>query len=392
MRGSWLVGIATLALGCTSPEREPTSASDRAAATVDVIVWEPDAVPVWSTSSEPVLEIGGDAGFARVTEGSFLGDGSFVVLDVTLQEVRLYDAATGRVMPVGTQGEGPGEYDFPTRVWAGPADSIYVWDAGLRRASVYSPDRTFARSVKVSPVDQAYPVAAGPFPDGDWLIGFHRQGPEPSPGTRRGTTVHWRVTDVAGNPSDALAVTAGSEVFGVSWEGRPTTVPVVFGATSEAAPLANGVVVVGTADPAWRVYDKSGRLRRIIEGRLPTEHVRPGDRARVSARRIDQAPPGTDLAAWRQLFQAMVFAETFPRFGDLRVSRNGEIWLERFSPDWEPVDAWWIFAPTGDVLGSVELPPGFTLLAVSGDQLLGVALDQFDVPVLRVFGLRRDSV
>ncbi len=365
--------------------------SDADGATAEVLLWAPGDVPSWFVDPEPTLEIAGDAGFARVTKGGLLSDGSFVALDIGLQEVRRYDASTGRVTVVGAKGEGPGEYENPFGVWVGPQDSIYVWDAGLRRASVFAPDGVFARSLNVPPTDMAFPVAAGPLPGGDWLIGFHRGAPDPSPGARRSTSVQWRVTDVTGKPGDVFTVTSGSEMVGIEWQGRASIIPVVFGGTTKAAPLATGIVLVGTSEPGWRLFDRSGRLQRVIQSRVPAVAVTASDRAQFSAYRMKSPPAGADLVAWRQFFDSPIYADSFPRFEGLKVSRDGEIWLEEFRPVWEPIASWWVFSSTGQVLSRVELPQGFTLLAVLGGQLLGVTLDEFDVPVLQILRFTRDS-
>jgi hypothetical protein len=63
------------------------------------------------------------------------------------------------------------------------------------------------------------------------------------------------------------------------------------------------------------------------------------------------------------------------------IGADGQIWL-RGEELGEPVVEWRILSGTGDVIGTVELPSGFTMLFARGRQVWGTENDELDVPYI----------
>lgn len=123
--------------------------------------------PRWQLSAEPSLEIGVVEGRpAYQLYGAIssvrLDDGRIVVLNAGSHELRIYDA-DGRILgAVGREGEGPGEFRSPVRLYRLGRDSVMVYDRGNARFSVHTVDGTFVRT-------EPAPLGPGRFPYDEWL-------------------------------------------------------------------------------------------------------------------------------------------------------------------------------------------------------------------------------
>ncbi len=111
---------------------------------------------------------GGPKSFGRVMDATFDTRGRIIVADDLNHEVKVFSANGEYVGTVGREGRGPGEFQSPWVVATGPADSLFVWDSGLARISVFSPNLEFARSMPVPP----YWLLTGIefLPDGNLLV------------------------------------------------------------------------------------------------------------------------------------------------------------------------------------------------------------------------------
>ena len=69
-----------------------------------------------------------------------LSDGRVIVVDARELTLRLLDFRTGTATIIGRNGAGPGEYRWPTRLYALPGDSTLLQDAALGRLMIIGPD------------------------------------------------------------------------------------------------------------------------------------------------------------------------------------------------------------------------------------------------------------
>ena len=108
-----------------------------------------DLVPVWELG-EPVLQIGsvdaeGPTQFGQLSDARLLSGGRLAVLDGGARELR-YFAPDGRhIVTAGRSGAGPGEFRWPTHVFALDADSVRVFDGAGNRFSIFDPSGKFVR-------------------------------------------------------------------------------------------------------------------------------------------------------------------------------------------------------------------------------------------------------
>ncbi len=125
---------------------------------------------VWSLSQGPLLEIGvreGDEPYQlhRASGSVLLDDGRIVVANAGSQELRFFDSEGRFLSAVGGDGEGPGEFRFPTRVRRVGEDSLQVWDQRLQRVSFFDFQGEYLGSGRVTPTAEIM------FPGDEWLLG-----------------------------------------------------------------------------------------------------------------------------------------------------------------------------------------------------------------------------
>ncbi|MDX2260090.1 MAG: hypothetical protein SFU84_00155 [Gemmatimonadales bacterium] len=102
----------------------------------------------------------------KLEDATRFPDGRIALLDVDRRAVVFLDS-TGRTMGVvGRRGEGPGEFQFPSSVGRCQADSLYVWDRGLARVSIFSPTGSYVRELRPAVTGAVQP---GCLPDGKFV-------------------------------------------------------------------------------------------------------------------------------------------------------------------------------------------------------------------------------
>ena len=102
-----------------------------------------------------VFRVGSESGandaFAQVMDATLDHAGRLLVADGQNHRVAVFDARGRFVGYFGRQGRGPGEMEAPWALAVDAHDSIFVWDDGLARISVFGPDLRFRRSFAAPP-------------------------------------------------------------------------------------------------------------------------------------------------------------------------------------------------------------------------------------------------
>jgi hypothetical protein len=349
----------------------------------------------WTVDSAALVSLGGDerAGgpLLQVTDAIRLGDGRIVVASAGTQQIRFYGADGRLLRAVGRAGEGPGEFGAP--FWLGrlPGDSVAVWDAGLRRFSIFTPAGDFARAVRPAGSLGVFPQVIGVLPDGRFVIAAPTgaQG-LPSPGQPRRDTAAYVVVDSAGTVADTLGRFAGTEMVAM---GTPSTGfvlrPRPFGRQTVAA-VRDGRLYVSTGD-AYQVavYEPGGGLRALYRAdRRPV---------RVTRRDIDEyrrtlVTIGGNAQAREQsakLLEDVSFPAEMPPMTAMQVDSAGNLWLQAPQKPGEAESVWTVLDPAGRVLGTVCLPGGLNVRQIGGDWVLGVVVDADQVEHVRIHRLTR---
>ena len=120
----------------------------------DAIDIEPAAFPV-PLVMEEVFAIGSLNGehdaFGRVMDIAVDGRGRIFVADDALHHVKVFSADGRYEGTIGRQGEGPGEFNSPWNVSVDRTDSLFVWDVGRSRITIFTAELAYARSFVVPP-------------------------------------------------------------------------------------------------------------------------------------------------------------------------------------------------------------------------------------------------
>ena len=102
-----------------------------------------------------VLRIGSADGahdsFGRVTDVAFDRRGRVYVADDLNHHVVVFGPDGRFIATVGREGSGPGEFTHPWRVRVDANDTVFVWDMGAARMSVFGPDLRYRRSFATPP-------------------------------------------------------------------------------------------------------------------------------------------------------------------------------------------------------------------------------------------------
>lgn len=84
--------------------------------------------------------------FGNVNDVAFDSRGNLYVLDASASHVVVFDAKGKFVRMIGRQGDGPGEFGFPTALAVLPSGELVVNDAAKANLQVFSPDGEYRRS------------------------------------------------------------------------------------------------------------------------------------------------------------------------------------------------------------------------------------------------------
>lgn len=308
-------------------------------------------------------------------------DGRVWVGDTQAKEVRVYDSGGAFVTRFSRDGEGPGEVRNISGMAPAP-DGIGVLDARLARVTVFDEDGGVVRSFRVGrPYMIFQPGAAMAFDDGGR---FYDRTPLPSAPLT--DTIAVITYSPAGEPLDT-AVVAGMERddLVITHNGLPRmSFPRPFAPRPSLAFGPEGTVYFSRGDTyRIEVISPAGDTLRVIRREIRPRPI--GEEAREAAmadlaERYERAgtpmPPGIELP------------ETRPAIEDLRVDREGNLWvLTASDPSWKTLE-WAVHDPDGRYLGAIATPV-MNVMDIGEDYVAGVARDELGVPRVRVVPIRK---
>jgi len=385
-----LVTIAALlaAGGCARGNETPVGVTRHDSAGIEIVqnltpAWtEGDA---WTLASSPRLVIGEEEGdppyiFARIAGAVRLEDGRIVVGDGQSDEVRFFDPSGAYLFKVGREGEGPGEYTYLRHLDRCAGDSITAFDLNWP-VKVYDQQGNLGRETSLfEPGTHRTPYQLGCSRTGKFLItgwgvddlilGFYR------------TTAPVSLLDRDGTPIVSLGMFPSSERLGNEYGSSPHP----FGKTTVLAAGAEELYV-GTADEfEIRVFDLTGTPIRLIRG--PPQDRRITDDCLNAYRdaRLARADPNRRPAIEREI-RDMPMPDEFPAYGTIRLDRQGFLWVQQWRRPGATDARWWVFDPTGRMLGTVMFPANLDITEIGGDYVLGVVRDDLGVERVRLYDL-----
>ena len=336
----------------------------------------PAAEASWSVAARPSVRIGGDSGgsaamFTMAAQATRLGDGRIVVLEYTESELRFFDANGVHLRTVEGRGNGPREFEGAPTFVRLPGDTLLV--VALGRQVFFDPGGDYIRDERI---DARRHLSGNIEPcrmvtilsDGSFV------GCEVFPTGDSTGRYASRVGRVIRFPSDDAPVPLG--VYSEDYWGffQPFTW-IASGGSPPVVAIANNLAY------SIEVWHPDGHLSRII-------------------RRPDglRAPTSTEISAGAEHLER-AYGLSFrdrqppelvpPAFG-LTVGAAGDVWIRRepFVPDYEE-SVFDIFDRDGRFRGEVRFEGYFWLYEVGDDYVLGMRLDELDVPYVQLHRLDR---
>lgn len=388
-----LAALALLAVGCAGRDSGDPAFQVRDSAGVRIVEsrrpeWTAGAG--WTVDFDPLLdltEIGSGPGhqFERVAEGTRLRDGSIVVAERGASELRFFAADGSLQDRIGGEGQGPGEFERLNTVDSYRGDSLVAFDFGLGRITVLTPSRNVGRTSVIRD-NEVRIEDLEPLEDGEFAALFYpRSPPTDDRGRYRMTQTVTRVSEV-GEVTDSIATTPGHEGFLFErGDGRP-----LFARSAHIATRADEVYVGSADELAYEIHPTDGGRTSVVrvpgyDLALSEEEIERERQARLNEL-PDNAPPFI-----RTFVERLPGPERRPGNSDLIVNASGHVWLEEYKGESEKGDPsdWQVFTPGGEWLGTVRLPPRFTVFEIGDSYVLGKRLDRLDVEHVQVLDLDR---
>ncbi len=387
--------ILTLLAGCWGEATiDPDSYTVVDSAGVQIIE---SLSPAWGDvprriDSEPSLRIGqedeGPYQFAFLAEGLLLRDGTIVIPEFRAQEVRIFDSEGRHIRTFGQRGEGPGEFRNLSGVFEYSGDSLAAYDGRLRRTTIFSRTSGSHRTV-LNQVEGNYTVFGllrnGPFVLYNLGRGFR---PDLPPG------LQWTYTDiVAMDPSDGL-----SRVIATLPSREQLVDP--DGNTGLVIPPRWSIQAVAEEGFYWatpdryeiRFYDGEGRLQRIARRPVQPRAVEPSmidEYVEANLERVRRFEGEAAVPRYRTRYEEALFGEHVPLFWTAFVDGDQRLWVS--GPVWPslqgPPRQWSVFSKDGVWLGDLEAPERVRIVDSREDLVLGIWLDEMDVPYVQLHRL-----
>lgn len=342
-----LLGAAALLVGCGRSTGEADSA------------W---TVEEGALALEETLRLteGEDFYIGEIYDVAVREDGRIYVADGQAGHVKVFAADGTLLRTIGRQGEGPGEFRYPSRLELASGDSLYVMDA--RGVSVFSSEGDFEYAFSVvGGADAPRNMMIPPGKSGAFFAFF------PFPRQAAETTARTVVCHVGsdGEVGDTLFAVRPNQV---GPEGRP--LPFSRRALFDMGPeglmhhACSGSLHVAT-------YDQQGVKQRSIEIPFDPIPVRLED-LEIALKDRSKA----ERAAVREHIP-----DTKPAFEYFLVDDEGRYWFGRPTAHPDSV-AWWVAQPDEQRVVTGTLPDEVRLMTVRDGHAYGRTTTEDGAPAL----------
>lgn len=348
--------------------------------------------------------------FTRVAGVRELRDGRVVVLDAQDQSIHLVDLRTGSSAPIGRQGDGPGEFRLPLRMFAMPGDTSVVYDmvrpysmlligpdgkAGGSR-SIEGAEGGLVTRVNVDAADamgRVYGKANIGRTTGD-SVEIVRLNPR----NRRWEAVAKVCNKGYSELRDTRGCSGGVGPPTASGPVRMTGGPTPFVTVDQWAVAPDGRIAIVAADPYRVTMIGPDGARRvgppIAVTPIPvTEGHRQAylERMRQPAATITSTRDGQTTTSYRRTpFQEPTeWPSRLPAFlpDAVRFATDGTLWVQRTTTDAGAPPTYDLIGPAGTVVSRMVLPARTRLVGFGTGTIYLVRIDADDLEYLQRYRL-----
>ena len=351
------------------------------------------AVP-FRVSASPFLSIGAeDKGPAyqldRVFGAVRLPDGRIAIGNTSTSELRLYDARGQFLTSASRRGAGPGEFDatesIVPRVFGA---SLLANDLSHARVNRYD----FAGKVMPQITLKSIPGAVQSIIQataGSRLVASVTASPilQGAAGQRIVTRYRYAVYDSTGMQRAALFELPSRERIVHTFNGSTRFPYIPFSPAPIVAASADKVYLIRGSAPEVEVWSLAGKRIGTITWKAQQTAVR-DVWARWRQAELDAETRQTSKLFYEDFFSdRLPLPENVPVAEAMHVDPAGRLWIVRTRLPWEPARRCDVLDAAGRFLGSVVLPPNFSLFQVGTDFVLGRARDADDVEQVQLYRL-----
>lgn len=344
----------------------PASSDDTGAAT-----WRVDSVPLLTLGadeSDSLLSFGHVAGATRQSNGDI------IVADRPTFSIRTYSSDGSYLRAFGREGSGPGEIGYLASLDQ-CGDLLYIKDILSQQYHIYETGGAFVRSIRIdTPEGQTVPYKSSCNDDGIFVHNgweSHATFAE-GPGRRRGLVPYW-LTGPDGMMLRQLDSFPGSERL--IHEGGSGPHPL---GKEPVLALTENRVYVGSADSlAITVLDLEGNRLATIAKPSIILATTPDDIARYKL--LDTLGKSEDDRNWSMRnWERVEFPPTVPAYTALLIDHADNLWVRLFPRAPSATVRWLVFSPSGEEIGSLDLPMEMTVHEIGDDYILGSGVDLVD--------------
>lgn len=384
------VGVALAACGDASapgPAEGPLVRDSAGIRIVENAIPEPDTANSCQLTGVPTLEIGVASGsppheLHRAFDGARLPTGRIAVANEGSREIRVFGPNGAHVVTFGREGDGPGEFQRPYRLWRLPGDSILVFDSSHQRFSRFDATGSFGGSVTLEPLYANAPDIVSV--DDGFLVAHHdfqlaEQGMKDQD-----------LYAIRHAPDGVVADTLGRYGYGQLGPAGPPELHFVSGPVFQAHTAIGGgagAVYVGRGEEREvEVLSPDGSLTALYRWTGGSREVTDEEVAERERSVREDSPRFADA----MLDPDIPIADRFPALSALEVDAGGSLWIRRYRrPTWEGPQPTIVLDSDGAFVCHGAIPEGMRLFEIGDDYLLGMERDELGVEYVRMYGVTR---
>lgn len=310
--------------------------------------------------------------FGGIGDIAVRDDGWMAVADYEANDVKVLRPDGSLAHTLGQRGEGPGEFQRVGSLQWARSDSLFAFDPGASRLTVFapSPPHPGVRTVSFSR-EEGRP--SGLHVGAETLLAEYIHLLPPDEDRPRYREV--RFVDANGIPGDTLFRARRRPIKNVSTGEVIQFRPVPFGRGTEIAWGPDGRLYSGFQD-SLRIVAHSPNGSAQSVARVPAPAVP------ISGVERDSALASIDNDDMRRAVAAEMPA-TKPAFTDMVVADDGTLWIERpvEGPGAETV-VWWRLDPDTKTIRTIRFPRGVDIEVVQNGHVYGATSTDVGAPAL----------
>lgn len=327
-----------------------------------VVAVGPAIVP----SSSRIVAVEDDGAVQGVT---ILGSQQVVYASGQTKSLMWIDSAGGVIRRAGRAGDGPGEFHGFGGLFRCHGDSIVVVSPPARLTTIDA----LGNLITTEDLPLLRRGGYGVIRDCSHVLVLEVPrdvGVEGDP--NRSATLSWQSR--ATGATTPIAPVQSYRRASIDFEGVRLPLPVPFSAASVWAVGGQCTYVGSATEPAINVYDQHGHLVRILRWDATPDVVTEEDRVQYGRDRAEAlALFGPAARATLPPLSAFPTVTEKPFYRRLLVDDSGYLWVEQYPSRWEGFErllgpaslgenrVWWVFAPSGRLLGEVTTPTSLTI-------------------------------